>query len=49
VFDYDGVSDTFKPGTAASVPPQGQDAKCGFACHTAAKARDYVFTDFGNR
>jgi len=49
VFDYDGVSDTFKPGTAASVPPQGQDAKCGFACHTAAKSRDYVFTDYGNR
>ena len=49
VFDYDAVSDTFKPGTSASTPPQGNDAKCGFACHTVAKARDYVFTDYGKR
>jgi len=49
VFDYDAASDTFKPGTAAGTPPQGNDAKCGFACHTKAKARDYVFTDYGRR
>ncbi len=49
VFDYDNDSDTFKPGTTASKPPQGNDAKCGFACHTAAKKRDYVFTDFPKR
>lgn len=49
VFDYDAASDTFKPGTSASTPPQGNDAKCGFACHTIAKARDYVFTEYGNR
>ena len=49
VFDYDATSDTFKPGTLAGTPPQGNDAKCGFACHTRAKARDYVFTDFGRR
>jgi hypothetical protein len=49
VFEYDAASDTFKPGTAASKPPQGKDAKCGFACHTIAKARDYVFTDYGKR
>jgi hypothetical protein len=49
VFDYDAVSDTFKPGTMAGTPPQGNDAKCGFACHTTAKARDYVFTDYGRR
>jgi len=49
VFDYDGASDTFKPGTLAGTPPQGNDAKCGFACHTRAKARDYVFTDYGQR
>ena len=49
VFDYDAASDTFKPGTLAGTPPQGNDAKCGFACHTAAKARDYVFTDYGQR
>ena len=49
VFEYDGATDTFKPGTTASTPPQGNDARCGFACHTAAKERDYVFTDYGKR
>lgn len=49
VFDYDAASDTFKPGTTDGTPPQGNDAKCGFACHTKAKARDYVFTEYGKR
>jgi len=49
VFDYDAASDTFKPGNAADHPPQMNDAKCGFACHTIVKARDYVFTDYGHR
>lgn len=49
VFDYDAGSDTFKPGTLASKPPQGNDAKCGFACHTAVKTKDYVFTEYGKR
>jgi len=49
VFDYDAASDTFKPGTTAGTPPQGNDAKCGFACHTRAKTRDYVFTEYGKR
>ena len=49
VFDYDAASDTFKPGTLAGRPPQGNDAKCGFACHTRAKSIDYVFTDYGKR
>jgi len=49
VFDYDAKSDRFTPGTTADNPPQGNDAKCGFACHTIVKARDYVFTDYGKR
>jgi hypothetical protein len=49
VFDYDVASDTFKPGNSASKPPQGNDAKCGAACHTQAKAKDYVFTEYGKR
>jgi len=49
VFDYDAASDTFKPGTTAGTPPQGNDAKCGFACHTGVKSRDYVFTEYGKR
>jgi hypothetical protein len=49
VFDYDAKSDTFTPGTTAGTPPQGNDATCGFACHTTAKARDYVFTEYATR
>ena len=49
VFDYDIKSDSFAPGTLAGTPPQGNDAKCGFACHTIVKTRDYVFTDYGKR
>ena len=49
VFEYDAASDTFRPGTLADKPPQGNDAKCGFACNTIVKTRDYVFTDYGHR
>jgi cytochrome P460 len=45
-FKYDAASDTFTPKTLADNPPQGNDAKCGFACHTIAKAKDYVFTAY---
>ena len=48
-FKYDAASDTFKPATTADEPPQGNDAKCGFVCHTKAKAKDYVFTEYGKR
>ncbi len=49
VFEYDAASDTFRPGTQADKPPQGNNATCGFACHTSVKTRDYVFTDYGHR
>jgi hypothetical protein len=49
VFDYDTASDTFQPGTLAGTPPQGKDAKCGFVCHTTAKSRDFVFTNYPKR
>jgi Cytochrome P460 len=48
-FEYEAASDTFRPGTLTDRPPQANDAKCGFACHTIAKTRDYVFTDYGHR
>ena len=48
-FDYDAASETFTPGTLTDHPPQANDAKCGFTCHTTVKARDYVFTDYGKR
>jgi hypothetical protein len=49
VFEYNAKSDTFTPGTLSGKPPQGNDAKCGFACHTIVKTRDYVFTDYAKR
>jgi hypothetical protein len=48
-FEYDAASDTFRPGTLADKPPQGHEAKCGFACHTIVKNRDYVFTQYAHR
>ena len=48
-FEYDAASDTFRPATSADQPPQGNDAKCGLACHTIVKTRDYVFTEFAKR
>ena len=49
VFDYNAATETFTPGTPAGTPPQSNDARCGFACHTRAKSRDFVFTDYGKR
>jgi Cytochrome P460 len=49
VFKYDAASEAFTPGTLADQPPQANDAKCGLACHTTVKTRDYVFTDYGKR
>ena len=40
-FNYDAASDTFTP--------LGTGAKCGFACHTIVKAKDYVFTAYPKR
>ena len=48
-FEYDTVTHTFSPATTEAKPPQGHDAKCGFACHTIVKNRDYVFTDYQHR
>ena len=49
MFNYDAASKTFAPSTLANQPPQGNDAKCGFACHTIVETRDYVFTEYGKR
>jgi hypothetical protein len=40
-FDYNAASDTFTP--------QGNDAKCGYACHTTVAAQDYIFTAYPKR
>jgi len=48
-FEYDATSKEFRPGTTSDQPPQGNDAKCGAACHTLAKDHDYVFTEFPER
>lgn len=49
VFEHDSATGTFRPGTTDDKPPQANDAKCGFACHTIVKMRDFVFTDYGKR
>jgi hypothetical protein len=41
LFYYDAASDKFTP--------DGTGAKCGAACHTIAKAKDFVFTAYGKR
>jgi hypothetical protein len=48
-FKFDLVSKTFSPVGQDGRPPQGNDAKCGFACHTVAKTQDYVFTEYAAR
>ena len=40
-FNYDAASDTFTP--------QGNDTKCGYACHTTVAAQDYIFTSYPKR
>ena len=48
-FEYDSASGKFTPADTKANPPQGNDAKCGFACHTIVQKRDYVFTDYAHR
>jgi len=49
VFKQDAASGTFTPATLTHKPPQGNNARCGTACHSIAKAKDYVFTDYAKR
>ena len=49
IFKYDPASALFEPATLTHVPPQGNDAKCGLACHTIVKGKDYVFTEYAKR
>jgi hypothetical protein len=49
VFKYDPATDTFTPGDETGTPPQSHDAKCGAACHTIAKANDFVFSSYAHR
>jgi Cytochrome P460 len=48
-FEYDPASDAFRPASTSDQPPQGNDAKCGAACHTIVKKQDYVFTEYPKR
>jgi hypothetical protein len=49
VFEYDVPTTKFRLGNMTDHPPQGNDAKCGAACHTIAAKQDYVFTVYANR
>ena len=48
-FNYNPATDLLSPVTATDRPPQGNDAKCGAACHTIAAAKDYIFTAYPKR
>ena len=48
-FKYDAASETFAPVGTDGQPPQGNDAKCGQACHTVSQKNDYVFTEYQHR
>jgi hypothetical protein len=48
-FEYDNTSKTFRPANTADKPPQGNDARCGFGCHTLVAKQDYVFTHYAGR
>jgi hypothetical protein len=43
-FAYDAGSETFKPSPLSSTGHE-----CGFACHTAVKANDRIFTRYAPR
>jgi len=40
-FLYDAASDT--------LSPHGNDAKCGYECHSTVAAKDYIFTAYPKR
>jgi hypothetical protein len=40
-FVYDAASDTFSPN--------GNDARCGYECHSKVSAKDYIFTAYPKR
>ena len=48
-FEWDAAAQSFRPGNQSDSPPQANDAKCGVACHTIVKNRDFVFTEYGRR
>jgi Cytochrome P460 len=49
VFKHDAASGMYTPATLSHKPPQGNDAKCGAACHTIVRGKDYVFTEYAKR
>jgi hypothetical protein len=48
VFKQD-ASGAYTPADRTHKPPQANDARCGSACHTIAKSKDYVFTEYAKR
>jgi hypothetical protein len=48
-FRYDPAKESWRPFTTSDQPPQENDAKCGFACHTVVEKSDYVFSKYALR
>ena len=49
VFKFDAATQAYAPGTMSHRPPQGNDAKCGAACHTIVQGKDFVFSEYPTR
>jgi hypothetical protein len=49
VFKFDAATKAYAPATQTHRPPQANDAKCGAACHTIAKGKDFVFSEYASR
>jgi hypothetical protein len=48
-FKYDAATEKLTPVTLTDHPPQGNDARCGAACHTIAAKTDFIFTAYQKR
>ena len=48
-FRYEAANDSWRPFTTSDQPPQENDAKCGFACHSVVEKNDYVFSVYARR
>ena len=45
----DGHTAVLTNAASDTFTPEGNDAKCGYACHTTVAAQDYIFTAYPKR
>ncbi len=44
-----GLTATSTTAASKVFTPQGNDAKCGYACHTKVASQDYTYTAYPPR